>query len=177
MIRFIEDLGIIPNKGKSFENDPSLKQGQKMMEYGRMYTFFNTSRMKKLENDTYPSKNKKYIESATDYCGSSGNSAVVLKHTISANEQKFYKALYEYSNTSKILEREMVERKDTDHRALRKTLTDQYNDLIAISSVIEQDLDLIQTCSDKELEADFAKRKNDLAVHIKKLKLKQRGGY
>ncbi len=180
MIRFIEDLGIVPNKGMSFENDASLKQGQKMMEYERIYTFFNTNRMRKLENNTYPSKKDNVktivetmesIESATR-----DNSAIVLKNnnTLSINEQKFYKALTEYSTTSKMLEREMAEHKEDDHSLLCEILRKQYESLIDVSTLVENDLDFVQTSSDKMLADDFAKRKHELALHIKKLK-KSRG--
>jgi len=175
MIRFIEDLGIIPNRDKSFENDPSLKQGQKMMEYERTYSFFNMNRIRKLETDTYPSKkdNIKTIVETMESIESAShpNSAVIANNdTFSKNEQKFYKALNEYSNTSKLLEREMIERNEDDHSLLNQSLETQYNSLISISSCIERELGIFQKCSDKGLSDDFERRKNDLALHISKLK-------
>ena len=127
MIRFIEDLGIIPNKDKPFENAPSLKQGQQMMEYERVYNFFNMDKMKSIESATYPSKKDKVksivetmdtIESTAQH-----NSKIVLENTISIHEAKFYRLLTEYSNTSKVLAKEMIEHKDSDHSPILKKLT------------------------------------------------------
>ena len=181
MIRFVEDLGIVPNKDKPFVNDPSLKQGQKMMEYERIYTFFNMNRINRLETGTYPSKKDKVktivetmesIESA-----SKSNSAIVPtnnNNTLSINEQKFYKKFTEFLNTSKLLEKEIIEHKDADQTLLCETLGKQYESLIDISTLIEKELDFVQPSSDKKLAVDFAKKKNDLDLHIKKLK-KSRG--
>lgn len=175
MIRFIEDLGIVPNKDKPVGNWPSLKQGQKMKEYERTYTFFNMNRIRKLETDTYPSKkdNVKTIVETMESIESANkaNSATVLNNTLSANEQKFYKALAEYSNTIKMLERETAEHKDSGlgHSILCETLGKQYEAILSISSLIEKELELVQS-SNKELGDEFTKRKHDLTIHIEKLK-------
>ena len=112
MIRFIEDLGIIPNKDKPFENDPSLKQGQKMMEYGRVYNFFNLEKMKEIETNTYPSKKynvKTFVETMdTIESATQNKSKVFLENTLSKHEAEFYRLLTEYSNISKILAKDML---------------------------------------------------------------------
>ena len=174
MIRFIEDLGIIPNKGKSFENDQSLKQGQKMMEYGRVYNLFNMERMKEIESNTYPSKkdNVKTITESMDTIESSSQSKsnVVLENTLSIHETEFYRLLAEYSNTSKVLTMEMIEHKDSDHTLLFNKLTRLYNSLLSISSLIEKELDNLQSISDKKLAKEFSNKKSKLARRVKKLK-------
>ena len=174
MIRFIEDLGIIPNKGKSVENDPSLKQGQKMMEYGRIYNFFNMNRIRGIESNTYPSKKHsvKTIVETMDTIESKyqDNSKIVLENTISAHEAEFYRVLAEYSNTSKVLAKEMIEQKDADHTLLLKKLTKLYDSLLSISSLIEKELNTLQNVSDNGLAIDFANKKNELETHVKKLK-------
>ena len=37
LISFLHDLGIVPNEGTGLEKDPNLLQGQKYLEYGRLY--------------------------------------------------------------------------------------------------------------------------------------------
>ena len=182
MIRFIEDLGIVPNKGKPFEHDPSLKQGQKMMEYERIYTFFNTNRIKNLELKTYPSKkhNVKTIvetmESIESASKDNNTSDIVIKNTPSLNEQKFYKLLSEYSNTSKMSEREMIENNGTVH-LFHETLEKQYDNLLSISSVIEKELnpDKMSSDNNNNMIDELLKRKYELAFHLNKLKKSRRG--
>ena len=36
-ISFLNDLGIIPNKGTCYEKNASLNQGQEFMDYNRMH--------------------------------------------------------------------------------------------------------------------------------------------
>ena len=174
MIRFIEDLGIIPNKGKPFENDPNLKQGQKMMEYGRIYNFFNMNKIREIESDTYPSKKdnvKTIVETMeTIESTSQGKSKIVLENAISTHEAEFYRLLGEYSNTNKLLEKEMLENDEADHKVLITKVTKLYDSLISISSVIENEFTLLQTISDKKLADDFVKKKDELAEQLKKLK-------
>ena len=54
MFSFKNDLGIIPNEGTSYENDPNLIQGQEYMEYGRIYAAAIKPHLYKLQLTTSP---------------------------------------------------------------------------------------------------------------------------
>ena len=54
VVSFIQDLGIIPNKGTGLEDDPNLLQGQEFMEYERMYNSKVEPRLKKIESTGIP---------------------------------------------------------------------------------------------------------------------------
>jgi len=174
MIRFIEDLGIIPNKNKPFENLPSLKQGQKMMEYERVYNFYNTNKIRDIEKRTYPSKNdrvKSIIETMdTIESTAQNNSKIALENNLSTHEKEFYRLLVDYSITHKMLENEMIQNKDSDHSQILKKLQKLYDSIISISSVIEKEIDQLQAVSDKKLANEFANKKYKLENYLKKIK-------
>ena len=51
---FLKDLGIIPNKGTSYEKDPALNQGQEFMDFNRMYRRKEGKNLKALQVTSMP---------------------------------------------------------------------------------------------------------------------------
>ena len=53
-LSFLNDLGIIPNENTSIENDPSLRQGQELMDFNRHYTRQISPELERLEKTSMP---------------------------------------------------------------------------------------------------------------------------
>ena len=57
VVSFLHDLGIIPNETTGLENDHNLLQGQKFMEYGRVYASAARPHLQLLEISSSPEIN------------------------------------------------------------------------------------------------------------------------
>jgi len=100
-LSFLNDLGIIPNEGTGLENDSNLLQGQKYMEYGRVYEKSVEPHLKNLQMTSIPNVSS-FVE------GMHGENSVksispMSKSEISQNENEFNKTMIEYSSLYKQL--------------------------------------------------------------------------
>jgi hypothetical protein len=101
VLNFLNDLGIIPNEGTGLENDSNLLQGQKYMEYGRVYEKSIEPHLKNLQMTSLPNVGS-VIEGMHDE-NSVKSTSVMSKSKISKNENEFNKTMIEYSSTYKQL--------------------------------------------------------------------------
>jgi hypothetical protein len=98
VLSFINDLGIIPNEGTGLENDINLLQGQKYMEYGRVYQKSIEPHLQNLQMTSLPN-----VASVIEGMKAVKSSAATSKLEISNNENEFNKTMIEYSATYKQL--------------------------------------------------------------------------
>ena len=92
VLSFLNDLGIIPNEGTGLENDSNLLQGQKYMEYGRVYQKSIEPHLQNLQMTSLPN-----VESVIEGMKVVKTSAATSKSEISSNENEFNKTMIEYS--------------------------------------------------------------------------------
>jgi hypothetical protein len=98
VLSFLNDLGIIPNEGTGLENDSNLLQGQKYMEYGRVYKKSVEPHLKNLQMTSMPN-----VTSVIEGMKAVKSSSAISKSEISMNENEFNKTMIEYSATYKQL--------------------------------------------------------------------------
>jgi hypothetical protein len=108
-LSFLNDLGIIPNEGTGLENDSNLLQGQKYMEYGRVYEKSVEPHLKNLQMTSIPNVSS-FVE------GMHGENSVksispMSKSEISQNENEFNKTMIEYS----LLYKQLTEHGHVEH--------------------------------------------------------------
>lgn len=98
VLSFINDLGIIPNEGTGLENDINLLQGQKYMEYGRVYQKSIEPHLQNLQMTSLPN-----VSSVIEGMKAVKSASSTSKSEISGNENEFNKTMIEYSSTYKQL--------------------------------------------------------------------------
>jgi len=98
VLSFINDLGIIPNEGTGLENDINLLQGQKYMEYGRVYQKSIEPHLQKLQMTSLPN-----VASVIEGMKAVKSASSTSKSEISSNENDFNKTMIEYSEIYKQL--------------------------------------------------------------------------
>jgi len=98
VLSFLNDLGIIPNEGTGLENDSNLLQGQKYMEYGRVYQKSIEPHLQNLQMTSLPN-----VSSVIEGMNAVKSSSAISKSEISSNENEFNKTMIEYSATYKQL--------------------------------------------------------------------------
>ena len=101
VLSFLNDLGIIPNEGTGLENDNNLLQGQKYMEYGRVYQKSIEPHLKNLQMTSLP--NVGSVIEGMNSDNSVKSTSAMSKSEISSNENEFNKTMIEYSSTYKQL--------------------------------------------------------------------------
>ena len=117
MFSFKNDLGIIPNEGTDYENDPNLSQGQQFMEYGRVYSSSIIPNLYKLQLTSSPAL-QSIVEAlhGSDSLNATNNK---VKTVVTNSENEFNKTLSEYSDTYKELSAELLDLK-TKNQPIQK---------------------------------------------------------
>ena len=142
VISFLNDLGIIPNEGTGLEKDANLLQGQKYMEYGRMYAKSVNNNLTHLQETSSP-KVHSVIE-ALHGMDSLKKSTVSASTDTSAAENEFNKTMAEYSTTYKLLSADLMKKQNDKtfkiNPALSKKLDKLNNKLIYLSSKIGKEV-------------------------------------
>ena len=108
LISFLHDLGIVPNEGTGLEKDPNLLQGQKYMEYARLYASEVRPELKLLQVTSIPGVTS--IIETLQGNDSTGAANQVTTSTVSDIENDFNKTLSEYSATHRSFSQEMLEK-------------------------------------------------------------------
>ncbi len=98
VVSFLNDLGIIPNEGTGLENDINLLQGQKYMEYSRVYEKSIEPHLINLQMTSLPN-----VDSVIEGMKAVKSASYTSKSEISNNENEFNKTMIEYSSTYKQL--------------------------------------------------------------------------
>ena len=89
---FLNDLGIIPNKGTTYEKDPALNQGQEFMDFNRMYRRKEGRNLKALQITSMPG-----IDSIVENMQNMRSSTSETKKSVVTKlETEFNKTLAEY---------------------------------------------------------------------------------
>ena len=89
---FLNDLGIIPNKGTSYEKNPALNQGQEFMDFNRMYRRKEGKNLKALQVTSMPGIDS-IVENMQNMRSSTSESK---KSIVTKLENEFNKTLAEY---------------------------------------------------------------------------------
>jgi len=108
LISFLHDLGIVPNEGTGLEKDPNLLQGQKFMEYGRLYASEVRPELELLQATYIPGVSS--IIETLQGNDSTGAANLVATSTVSDIENDFNKTLSEYSATHRSFSQEMLKK-------------------------------------------------------------------
>ena len=104
ILSFLNDLGIIPNEGTGLENNSNLLQGQKFMEYSRVYQKSIEPHLIKLQMTSLP--NVESIIEGMHQDNSVKSLMVTSKSEMSTNEKDFNKTMIEYSSIYKQISEE-----------------------------------------------------------------------
>ena len=91
VLSFLNDLGIIPNEGTGLENDSNLLQGQKYMEYGRVYQKSIEPHLQNLQMTTI--QNVASVIEGMNVDNSIKSTSAISKSEISKNENEFNKKM------------------------------------------------------------------------------------
>ena len=108
LISFLHDLGIVPNEGTGLEKDPNLLQGQKYMEYARLYASEVRPELELLQVTSIPGVTS--IVETLQGNDSTGAANPVATSAVSDIENDFNKTLSEYSAAHRSFSQEMLEK-------------------------------------------------------------------
>ena len=108
LISFLHDLGIVPNEGTGLEKDPNLLQGQKYMEYGRMYASDVRPELELLQVTSIPGIAS--VVETLQGMDSTGAANRTSTSKVSDIETDFNRTLSEYSATYRSFVQEMLEK-------------------------------------------------------------------
>ena len=123
MFSFKNDLGIIPNEGTSYENDPNLIQGQEYMEYGRIYAAAIKPHLYKLQLTTSPALQS--ISEALNGSDSTLSENSNIKSIVSKTEDDFNKTMSEYSQIYQEINKELLA-----NNASKKPIQKYFNNVV-----------------------------------------------
>jgi hypothetical protein len=173
VISFLNDLGIIPNEGTGLEKDANLLQGQKYMEYGRMYAKSVNNNLTHLQETSSP-KVHSVIE-ALHGMDSLKKSTVSASTDTSAAENEFNKTMAEYSTTYKLLSADLMKKQNDKtfkiNPALYKKLDKLNNKLISLSSKIGKEVHHSSSSSSptSNIKEQIKTKHKELQQHIDKI--------
>ena len=128
VISFLNDLGIIPNKGSGWENNQNLLQGQKFKEYERKYMNLAKPHLLRLQQPLVPQIST-ITEAMQDLDSSMGKSQGYVNSMPSSAENIFNQTMAKYSLIYQTLSDENIKKqKDKDYK-IDTTLTGQLDAL------------------------------------------------
>lgn len=157
VLSFLNDLGIIPNEGTGLENDSNLLQGQKYMEYGRVYQKSIEPHLQNLQMTSLPN-----VGSVIEGMKAVKSSAATSKSEISNNENEFNKTMIDYSATYKQLSEHGHIKHNSQHNKelnikLLKKLENLNKKLIYLSEQIVKE---VERTAEKEKKHNKHKKNN-----------------
>jgi len=172
VISFLNDLGIIPNEGTGLEKDANLLQGQKYMEYGRMYAKSVNNNLTHLQETSSP-KVHSVIE-ALHGMDSLKKSTISASTDTSSAENEFNKTMSEYSSTYKVLSTDLMKKQNDKNfkinPALFQKLDKLNNKLISLSSKIGKEVHSSSSSHNTSNIKDQIKTKHkELQQHIEQI--------
>lgn len=167
VLSFLNDLGIIPNEGTGLENDSNLLQGQKYMEYGRVYQKSVEPHLQNLQMTSLPN-----VSSVIEGMNAVKSSSAISKSEISSNENEFNKTMIEYSSTYKQLSEHGHIRHNSQHNKelnikLLKKLENLNKKLIYLSEQIVKEVDRAAEKEKKHNRRNKDNRHNRHDIHRK----------
>ena len=113
-ISFLNDLGIIPNKGTCYEKNPSLNQGQEFMDFNRMHNRNEGKKIGALQVTTIPG-----VTSIVENMENMTSSETSKKDLISKLEEEFNRTLAEYQVVYKQFNEDMI-KINADDKEIKK---------------------------------------------------------
>ena len=136
LLSFLNDLGIIPNKGKSYEKDPSLNQGQEYMDFNKMYNREIAPKLNAFQN-TGMQGVQTIVESMHGETSAQKNNSKAPVSNSSKLEDEFNKTLVEYNSTYKLF-MESILNKEREIKDIKKyfgkTVTTEQGDYYYINN-------------------------------------------
>lgn len=110
LLSLFNDLGIIPNKGTSYEKDPALNQGQQFMDYNRMYHRQEGKKLNALQITSIPG-----VNSIVENMDTKKHRAEKHKNSRVSNlEKEFNRTLAEYDVVYKQFSEEVLKTNKND---------------------------------------------------------------
>ena len=193
VLSFINDLGIIPNEGTGLENDSNLLQGQKYMEYGRVYQKSIEPHLQNLQMTSLPN-----VGSVIEGMKTTKSASSMSKSEISNNENDFNKTMIEYSAIYKQLSEHGHIKHNSQHNKelnikLLKKLENLNKKLIYLSEQIVKEIErnaekekkhnkhnrnnrhnIDQVNTREDLHRKIYEKRKNFNEYIHKLKLEQK---
>jgi hypothetical protein len=170
VISFLHDLGIIPNEGTGLEDNENLLQGQKYMEYGRLYAKSVHPHLASLQTTSSPD-----IGSITESMNGMNSVNATTNHNnsneISENEKEFNKNLNEYAITYKTLSEDILNKKEynqTKNKSVMQHLTKLNKKIISLAEKINNELS-VKLGGNKELNKNISNKQSQLKKYIHKM--------
>jgi hypothetical protein len=171
VISFLNDLGIISNEGTGLENNQGLLQGQKYMEYGRIYNNSVNNNLTLLQEPLTPG-----IGSITDVLEDTktlkeDNISSTREMSHNDNENEFNKTLSKYSVIYNNLSEELIQKKkdNKDNNKINKNVLKELNiinnKLISLSKKIGDEVSSLKT-NDILLQNQIKEKQKELQNYI-----------
>jgi len=135
LVKFLNDLGIISNKGTAVENDPNLLQGQEFMEFGRLYADEVRPHLAALQITSIPG-----VSSIMETLDDSDSTATTTKNIaadVTKLEDEFNKTLTEYTNTYQELSDSLLKKNQTQadvYQYYNKVLTSDDSNYVYVNN-------------------------------------------
>ena len=136
LLSFLNDLGIIPNKGKSYEKNPSLNQGQEYMDFNKMYNREIAPKLNAFQS-TGMQGVQTIVESMHGASSAQKNNSKTPQSSGSKLENEFNKTLVEYNSTYKLLMESILNKKRANkdiQKYFGKTVTTEQGDYYYINN-------------------------------------------
>ena len=184
ILSFLNDLGIIPNEGTGLENNSNLLQGQKFMEYSRVYQKSIEPHLIKLQMTSLP--NVESIIEGMHQDNSVKSLMVTSKSEMSTNEKDFNKTMIEYSSIYKQISEEPLHPHIRHNKELNlkllKRLSELNKKLIYLSEQIVKDVERTAKSHSKnirkhnihDLHKKIYEKKKIFNEYVHKLKQEQK---
>lgn len=174
VISFLHDLGIIPNEGTGLEKNENLLQGQKYMEYGRVYAKSIYPHLARLQTTSSP-----HVEGLNTLLpqGSINGMSVngMSINGMSINETEFNKTLNEYSLTYKTLNEDILQKKqynEVKNKGVMEKLGKLNKKLIMLAEKISNELNHLPA---SPLNKSISNKQAQLKSYIKQLSTSNSG--
>lgn len=165
VVSFLHDLGIIPNENTGLENDHNLLQGQRFMEYGRVYAGAARPHLQLLEISSSPEINS-VVETFNDD-NSIVSNKTFDKSSITDIEKEFNRTLNKYATAYKNFTENTLNGKDQKNviKPYFSNLQRLNDKLITLAKSMVKELDM----KDNNQKGKLDKYQLKLKTYISKL--------
>jgi hypothetical protein len=114
IIKFMKDLGIVPNKGTAVENDTALHHGQQFMDFNRMYTREISPQYTGLQSTGFTGVGTLVEAMSSAESTSKTSSSEISNRNVSKLEDEFNRTIAEYNTLYKVFSEEILKKNTAD---------------------------------------------------------------
>jgi hypothetical protein len=171
VISFLNDLGIIPNKGSGLERNQNLLQGQKFKDYERKYLNLAKPHLLRLQQTLAP-RVSTITEAMQDLDSSMGKSQGYINSVSSNAENIFNQTMAKYSQVYKTMSDENIKKQKDKDYVIDTTLTTQLDSLnkqlIDQAKQINNDMENMRS-ENSEINKTMEAKREVLGNYIQKI--------